>query len=187
MSRRTATWLTGVDVIGAGLLAMAGLLLLLIGVSGDAGAFGAAVIPVVLLLLPAAPLVVTAAAARVAVRAPGRSGRWLAAAIVVFGVGVASLPLGEAGREWRDDRDVDRFAERLDDAAARCARERGTVTGTLRCIETDPELQPIVCNVDACWTSGRDEWRHAERRTVGVDLVPYVERRGRDADGIWYG
>lgn len=183
--RRDADWLPGVDVTAAGLLGLAALLLLLIGVSGNAGPFGGALIPVLMLLLVAVPLVLVALVARLARRPPWRSGRLLFAGVLALGIGVASIPGGDAVRRWWADREVRSYADRLDAVAERCARARGGLDAAVRCVERTADVQPIVCAADSCWTT-RHEWNDAAHDTVGVDLAPYLDGRPA-ADGIWYG
>ena len=112
---------------------------LLIAVVGTAGPYGAMGLPALALLALAAPLLLVRLVGTVRGRAPGRSGLWLSAVVLVaLPLSIGALPARERFDRWSDRRDERRVSVMLDERASSCA---ATAAGRY---PDEPETNPGV-------------------------------------------
>ena len=194
--RTTARWLATTDWVTVVAIGVAVLPTLAVAVTGDAGAFGVALLLPLAVLVLAAPFAFVSVAARPWLRSPTRSGRALVVALGLLAMAAASLPLAATVRRTLDERGVRRFGERLDEIARQCAahavREpldeapdavgRPRLTEAMRrCVEETVDDSRLGCLTTECSAYLDDDFDDARTNVVGIDLRTYLDRALRAA------
>lgn len=199
--RRSRPWLASVDVVLVGLLGLAALDFVVIAVAGTAGPFGVLVLPALVLLALAVPLLLVRLVATVTRRAPGHSGARVLTALLALLLAVGTIPARERLDRWFDRRDERRVTTLLDERGVACA-ERAVrdhpdepetnpgvdirplmTTAMVGCMEGRIADWWVTCSSSACEARAPN---NSTSPTLLVELVGYMDTALRTAGhGAW--